>query len=181
MLKSKQSCACSYSTLVSVRHDFKSHAATVAEPDQNPSGIMFYRWFVCCCTRLGPLVSSKINPHDSLPTAGFSEARETQSLKRGKDECNDPKGMKHERVFRFLFLSGREVPQCTSALFMIPKCSCCLPKCKQAMASVASAVRMQKFEPEREKSDKDFGRTSLSWKTNPRGFCVYEQWGWGFC
>lgn len=105
MLKSKQSYACSYSALVSIRHDFKSHAATVADPDQNPSGIMLYCCLVWGCTCLGPLVSSKIKPHDSLPRAGFSEARESQSLvERRKDKCKGPKGMKHEHFFRFLFV-----------------------------------------------------------------------------
>lgn len=87
--------------LVSVRKDFRSHAATVAESDQKLSGIMLYCFFVLGCTRLGTAVSSKIKSHDSPPRAGFSEARGSpnrqKTLVEGrKDKCKGPKELKHE-------------------------------------------------------------------------------------
>lgn len=90
--------------LVSIRNDFKSHAATAAELDQKWSGIMLYCFFVLGCTRLGTAVSSKIKSHDSLPRAGFSEARGSQNrqntlVERRKDKCEGPKGIKHEDFF----------------------------------------------------------------------------------
>lgn len=50
----------------------------------------------------------------------------------------------------------------------MPKCALCLPKCSQA---IASAVRLQRFEHEKEKSEMDFG----TWKAkiNSEGGCVF--------
>lgn len=96
--------------LVSIRNDFKSRAATVAELDQKASGIMLYCFSVLGCMCLGTAVSSKIKPHDSIPRAGFSGTRGSQNrqntlVEGRKDKCKGPKGLKQEHFSFFIYFS----------------------------------------------------------------------------
>lgn len=98
--------------LVSRTDCFKSCAATAAELDQKWSGIMLNCFFVLGCTCLGPAVASKTKLHESLPRAGFSEARgspnrQNTPVKGRQDECNGPKGLNQGHLSCFVLFPLR--------------------------------------------------------------------------
>jgi len=162
---------------VSIRSYFKSPAATVAELDQRCSGIMLYCYFVLGCTHLATAVSSKINPHDSLPRAGFLEARESQNrqntlVEGRKDKYKGPNRLKHEHLSYFVLFSLREFSVTKEVYYnekfsIVPACDLL---CRSVLNISLNVARQWHLLQGREslslkkRSETDFGRASLSWK-----------------